>query len=147
MKINDLKRYLGIAFSKKTENCLLDCSQLILRLSFSGLLLTHGWAKLSQFSAKAEYFPDPIGLGSGCTLALAILTEFFASLFVALGLFTRVSALGIVMTMLVIVFVFHGSDPFSQKEMALLYGFAFISIMAAGGGRWSLDRWIQNRFH
>ena len=146
MKLNDLKRYIGIAFSTKTENCLIDCSQLILRLSFSGLLLTHGWAKLSQFSAKAQHFPDPIGLGSECTLVLAILVEFFASLFIAAGLFTRAAALSVVTTMLVIVFIFHGSDPFSQKELALLYGFAFISIMVAGGGRWSLDRLIHRRF-
>ncbi len=145
MNIKNLKKYMGIAFSPKVENLLSDCSQLIIRLSFSGLLLTHGWGKLSQFTIKAESFPDPIGLGSQMTLILAIFAEFVAALFVAFGLLTRISAFGVVITMAIIVFVFHGDDPLSHKELALLYGFAFLSIMVAGGRRWSLDDFFHRR--
>ena len=146
MNFNKIKKYTGIAFSSKIENLLSDCSQLIIRLGFSALLLTHGWPKLINFSQKAESFPDPIGLGSQVTLALAVLAEFVAALFIALGLFTRISALGVVVTMAIIVFVFHGDDPFSHKELALLYCFAFSSIMVAGSPRWSLDNFLNRRF-
>ena len=145
MNISTFKKNTGIAFSPRLENLLSDCSQLIIRLSFSALLMTHGWGKLSQFTLKAENFPDPIGLGSQTTIILAILAEFVASLFIAFGLFTRISAFGVVFMMAIIVFVFHGDDPFSQKEMALLYGFAFLSIMVAGGRRWSLDNFLHRR--
>jgi putative oxidoreductase len=37
-------------------------------------------------------------------------------------------------------FITHGEDPFGEKEMAVLYTIAFLTIFLTGSGRYSLDR-------
>lgn len=112
---------------------------LILRVVASAYMLTHGWAKLTGFSEMSAQFPDPIGVGSTLSLALIIGAEFFASLFIILGLFTRLAAVPIVIAMSVAAFVIHSADPFNVKELALLYLVVYIFILMAGAGRYSLD--------
>lgn len=112
---------------------------LILRVVASAYMLTHGWAKLTGFSDMSAQFPDPIGVGSTLSLALIIGAEFFASLFIILGLFTRLAAVPIVIAMSVAAFVIHSADPFNVKELALLYLVVYIFILMAGAGRYSLD--------
>ncbi len=112
---------------------------LILRVVASAYMLTHGWAKLTGFSDMSAQFPDPIGVGSTLSLALIIGAEFFASLFIILGLFTRLAAVPIVIAMSVAAFVIHSANPFNVKELALLYLVVYIFILMAGAGRYSLD--------
>ena len=45
---------------------------LALRVLFGVLLLSHGIAKVDDFAALSEVFPDPLGLGSRISLTLAI---------------------------------------------------------------------------
>ena len=95
---------------------------LVLRVG-AGLMMAfaHGWGKMIKFQEIAPRFPDPIGLGSHFSLGLAVFAEFFCSLLVVVGLFTRFAALNVVVTMLVAAFVIHAADPFAKKELALLY--------------------------
>ena len=146
IKKKTIKTVLGIEFPAQLEEILNEISHLILRIGFSGLIMTHGWGKLAHYSEKVESFPDPIGLGSQYSLILAIGAEFFAGLLLMLGLFTRLSALGLVITMFVIIFIFHGADPFQVKELAMLYGIAFLALMISGGKKWSLDHFLRTRF-
>ena len=44
---------------------------LALRVLFGVLLLSHGIAKVDDFAALSEVFPDPLGLGSRISLTLA----------------------------------------------------------------------------
>ena len=55
------------------------------RIIFGGLLMSHGIAKWQNFDALSAAFPDPLGVGSGVSLALAI----FGVLVLALGAVTR----------------------------------------------------------
>lgn len=139
---------------KKIKKCLFNkashsyqaIGELILRLVLGGFILSHGWAKFFSFSEKAEYFPDPLGIGSTLSLSLATFAEFFCSIFLILGLFTRFAALNILITMLVAGLIFHAADPFTKKELALLYAAGFLYFTIVGGNRFSIDEWIRKRF-
>lgn len=113
---------------------------LILRLGFGlSLAIFHGLPKLLDFANKMNTFPDPLGIGSTLSLSLMIFAEFFCAILVALGIFTRYAAAPVIIGMAVAFFVIHGSDPFAKKELAYAYFVAFLSIFAAGPGRYSGD--------
>ncbi len=112
---------------------------LFLRVSFSGLLLTHGVPKLIKLFSGDHAFADPIGTGALVALILAVLGEVVFPLFVIIGYKTRWMAIPVIITMGVAAFVFHAPDPFSSKEKALLYFCAFIAIALLGAGRFSID--------
>jgi putative oxidoreductase len=136
---------------------------LILRIGIGGYLITHGWGKLQMLLAGgADKFGDPIGLGSTLSLALVTTSEFLCALLVILGLWTRLAAVPVVISMSVAAFVVHAKDPWSMetaanaffsgasktwfsKEPALLFLFPFLSLVFTGGGRLSLDGLIGMR--
>lgn len=111
----------------------------ILRLGFALLLIPHGYNKLQSFLAGDHDFPDPLHISPAGSQALTIFAEFFCALFLILGLFTRLSALILIVCMLVIAFVIHGQDPLGDKEQSLLYLIGFIAIFLTGPGKYSLD--------
>lgn len=136
---------------------------LILRLGIGGYLLTHGWGKLQMVLAgDFAKFGDPIGLGSGLSLVLVTMAEFFCALAVIVGLATRPAAAVIVFSMSVAAFG-TGSHPWTMeeaarrfmagaskswasKEPALLYLIPFLALVLTGAGGLSLDRWIRTRW-
>ena len=123
-----------------------DTAELALRLITAVFMLTHGWGKVFHFSEKMEYFPDPLGLGSVLSLSLAGFAEFFCSLLLLAGLFTRFAALNLLITMLTAGLVFHWADPFGKKELALLYAVVFVYFVIVGGNRFSLDECLRKKY-
>ncbi len=119
-----------------------NVATLILRLSFGGLMLTHGYQKLLNYSNLSEKFMDFMGLGSEISLILTIGAELGCAILLLLGLFTRFAAVPLIITMLVATFLAHGSDPLADKEMALLYLSGYFSILLLGAGTFSLDHLI-----
>ena len=119
---------------------------LILRVSV-GLMMAfgHGWGKLSGFGERAAKFADPYGLGSEVSLTLAVFAEFFCSLALALGLFTRAATVPMIITMLTAALIIHADDPWGRKEMAVLYLVPLVTILILGPGRYSLDRVLWGR--
>jgi putative oxidoreductase len=113
---------------------------LILRISFSGLMLVHGIPKLLEVLQGDFSFGDPIGVGAALTKILAVVGEVICPLLMIIGYKTRLAAIPAMITMFVAAFIVHGSDPFSSKEKALLFGFAFLVIALAGAGKFSVDR-------
>jgi putative oxidoreductase len=103
------------------EETLSDIGKLMLRLSSGGFMLTHGYPKLMAWSTKSATFPDPLGVGSATSLALAIFAEFFCALAVMAGALTRPAVVPLIVTMVVAGFVVHGPDPWGKKEKAVLY--------------------------
>jgi putative oxidoreductase len=112
-----------------------------------GLLMAggHGWGKLMAWSQKADTFPDPLGVGSPVSLALAIFAELFCALLLAVGLGTRLVVVPLIVTMVVAAFVVHGGDPWQRKELAVLYLVGFLVLLVTGGGRFSLDAVVWPR--
>ena len=113
---------------------------LILRIASGGMMLVaHGWGKLLAFSEKSGGFPDPLGIGSETSTAMAIFAEVVCALAIILGLFTRVAAMPLVVTMLVAALIVHGDDPFQKKEFALVYALPFLTLIFTGAGKYSID--------
>lgn len=137
---------------------------LILRLGIGGYMLSHGWGKLQMVLAgDFGKFGDPIGLGSGTSLVLMVMAEFFCALLVIFGLATRFAAAPIVFGMAVAAFVTHGGDPWTMgqgtalfmaakakswasKEPALLFLIPFLALMFTGAGKISIDELIWRRW-
>lgn len=137
LKNNEMVKFLFFSAPlKENEN---SSALLLLRLFIGVLMLTHGWGKLSNFEALSGVFPDPVGLGSKLSLILAVGAEFFASIFLILGLLTRLSVIPLAFTMSVAFFVVHAADTFQVKELALLYLGIYLFIFLAGPGKYSLD--------
>ena len=133
-----MKKFLFFGAPLKEEES--SGAILLLRIFIGLLMMTHGWGKLSNFGAFSGGFPDPIGLGSEFSLILAIGAEFFASIFLILGLLTRLSVIPLAFTMIVAFFVVHAADPFQAKELSLIYLGIYIYLFLAGPGKYSLDR-------
>ena len=114
---------------------------LILRIGFALLMMTHGFAKMSNFTTMSATF-DPIGLGGGFSLSLVIFAEVFCSIGLLVGLLTRAATIPLIINMLVAVLVAHGGDPLAAKEMGLLYLIVYVAILFTGPGKFSVDRYI-----
>ena len=136
---------LGIRFQDKWEKQLTNYGWLFFRVGVAFLMLLHGYGKLVNFSNIAPNFMNFLGIGSTLSLALVVMSEFFGSLFIIFGLLTRWASFSVVFTMLVAAFVAHGADPFSEKELAVLYAVAFFFLLLVGGGKYSLDNYLKNK--
>ncbi|WP_109831481.1 DoxX family protein [Reichenbachiella versicolor] len=113
---------------------------LLLRVSFSVMMLTHGYPKLMKLVEGKMSFLDPIGIGEVPSLILAVIGELICPVLVIVGYKTKYSALPVIATMTVATFVVHAGDALAKKELALLYLFGFIAIALLGGGKHSIDR-------
>lgn len=117
----------------------IDTGLLVLRVAVGCLMLVHGVPKLMGFSEMADKFPDPIGLGSQLSLIMAIGAEVGCSILLILGLGTRLAAIPLAFTMIIALFVVHGSDPWKVKELAAVFLATYVVIILAGPGGFSLD--------
>lgn len=124
----------------------IDLSLLILRIAGGALMLTHGVGKMEAlFGTDPIQFPDPIGLGATTSLALAVFAEVLCAVFLIIGFATRFSALSLLITMLVAVFIIHSADPFAKQELPLIYGSIYLVLLIAGAGKFSIDNLIFNK--
>ncbi len=118
-----------------------DFGYLFLRLGAGGTMFwQHGWPKLMSFGERMDSFADPFGLGSTFSLILILLAEVVCAALVVLGLWTRASLIPLIIGMAVIAFMVKGDADFSEKELALVYLFAFVTLLFTGSGRFSVDR-------
>ncbi|TXK77992.1 DoxX family protein [Rheinheimera tangshanensis] len=87
---------------------------LLLRLYLTPVMMQAGWTKLHNFDSTLSWFADPDwGLGlpaPALMLSLVILLELGGGLALLLGLFTRMTALGLSITMLVAMGAVHAKN-------------------------------------
>jgi uncharacterized membrane protein YphA (DoxX/SURF4 family) len=87
---------------------------LLLRLYLTPVMMQAGWTKLQSFDSTLSWFANPDwGLGlpaPALMLSLVILLELGGGLALLLGLFTRLTALGLSMTMLVAMLTVHAKN-------------------------------------
>lgn len=119
-----------------------NTAMLILRITAAVLLLGHGYDKLIHFSEKHSQFMNFMHLGPALSYALVVFAEFFCSLLLLIGLFTRLAAIPLIINMAVAVFVAHKGDVFGDGEHAALYLGMYIVILLLGAGRVSVDSMI-----
>jgi putative oxidoreductase len=126
----------------------IDLALLILRL-WAGLLLfvEHGLPKVTHFSQMSGHFPNPIHIGSVPSLLFAILSDAICSLLVAFGIAARYPALIVVINLATAFTLVHHmklSGP-GNGELPLLFLGAFLTIVIAGAGRYSIDAKLFRR--
>lgn len=129
---------------------------LVLRLTLAVVIFPHGaqkvlgWFGGHGFKNTLKFFT---GSGIPARLALlAIATEFFGPLGLAVGLLTRVAAFGIACVMLVAIITVHRPYGFfmnwfgNQKgegfEYHLLALGIAIALIVGGAGAWSVDSFL-----
>jgi putative oxidoreductase len=133
-----MKQVLTLSFVPTS----VDLGLLLLRLWYGiPMVWLHGWPKLVGFSKMSGGFPDPLGVGSQTSLILAILGEVVCPILLILGLFTRFAALGAAITMAVAFWGVHSLVLRGEGsgEMAFVYLGAYVALLIAGPGRFSMD--------
>lgn len=119
---------------------------LLARIVSGGFMLTHGIQKYHMLMTDGPVeFGDPIGIGPGPSLVLAVLAELVCSALLIIGFATRIVTLPLIITMLVAVFVVHSADPFEAKELACLYLLIYVLLFITGSGIYSVDGVINRR--
>jgi putative oxidoreductase len=119
-----------------------NAAMLILRLGVGILMMMHGYDKLKHFGDLQHKFMNFLGIGSTMSLALLVFAEFFCSLFLILGLFTRLAVIPLIIATCVMVFKAHNGDVFGDGETAALYLTAYLVLLFVGPGRVSVDSMI-----
>lgn len=124
-----------------------DLGLLILRLGVGvTLALGHGLGKLPPSDGFIAA-TGSLGFPAPALFAwLAALAEFGGGLLLALGLLTRPAALAVAFTMAVAFFGQHAGDAFADRELALVYGVAALSLLASGSGMFSVDAALRRRW-
>jgi putative oxidoreductase len=135
----NIKRF----FRVPTHATVLDAALLLMRLVAGLAFVLHGWGKIQNPFG----WMGPDGFAPGIFQALAAISEFGGGLAWILGLLTPLASLGLAATMAV-AFSFHAlqGDPFvasgggASSELAAVYFAVAILLLAAGPGRFSVDR-------
>ena len=119
---------------------------LIARVATAVFMLTHGLPKLGGlFSGEPVQFADPFGLGPTVSLALSAFAEAICSLFVLVGLGTRLAVIPLIINLLTALLHVHRDDPFSKMELPLYFLIIFIALLFSGSGKYSVDYLLQRR--
>lgn len=123
-----------------------DIALLLVRLTVGAFMLTHGIPKLEKLlGAEPITFGDPLGVTEPISLGLAVFGEVVCSALLILGLFTRLAAFALAFTMFVAAFLAQSGAPFGKRELALMYLLIYVAILFVGPGRYSLDRWLEQK--
>ena len=150
-----MRKLFGLSFVPLNA----DLGLLVFRVAMAVLMIRfHGWGKLTGWAdeslcvpnlfsfagAQKEFhtFPNYIGISSELSYVFVTWFETFGAMMVVLGLFTRLNALGLFITMMV-AWTFHHGMRFSGPnagEMPFAYGFGYLLLFLAGAGKYALDR-------
>jgi len=131
-----MRKLLSTSYSDNAFNFALLVQRVVTGML---LLIGHGLPKISNFSELSTSFYDPLRVGHRGSLILVILAEMFCSMFLVLGLFTRIAAFIIVFSLSVAVFIYHQGQPLKNVELGAIYLTSVFTIMIIGPGRVSVD--------
>jgi len=117
----------------------------VLRIVSAFLVVQHGTAKHLGFPHVAMFD----NLAPFSLIGIAGILEIVGGVLLLIGLFTRPVAFLLSGEMAFAYFIAHAPHGFwpllNRGELAALYTFVFLYLAAAGGGPWSLDRWLGAR--
>jgi putative oxidoreductase len=123
-----------------------DAGLLLIRLLSGGMILTHGIPKINRlFGPDPVKFADPFGLGPEISLSMAVFAEVICAVLVIIGLKTRLATIPLMITMLTAAFYAHWNDPFSKKELPLLFFTVFLALLIFDSGKFSVDRLLKRK--
>jgi putative oxidoreductase len=119
-----------------------NTAMLLLRLAAAGLMVKHGYDKMVHFEETAKQMINFMGIGQNASAALVIFAEFFCSLLLIIGLFTRFACIPLIICMAVAVFKAHNGDILGDGSTAALFLGCYIVLLLTGPGKISVDSMI-----
>lgn len=132
-----------MSFLKKLEPLTL----LLLRCGLALVFIYHGYPKLFGGTAKFVEAFQAIGLPSYFVYVAGTI-EFFGGVALALGLFTPVAGLLLLLDMCAAMWKYNfneGIYAVREYELPLILGLACLALAATGPGPFSLDHLIHRR--
>ena len=126
-------------FSSRYSAGAVNAGMLFLRCGLGILMFNHGYQKITHFSATAQHMPNLLGMGSTVNTCLIIFAEFFCSLFLMMGLFTRLACIPLLIGMGVALVKAHHLDIFATGQLPAVFIVGFIAILFIGPGKISID--------
>jgi putative oxidoreductase len=130
-----MRKFLSISYNQASFNM----AMLVLRVGGGAIAMSHGYSKLVHFAEMKSKFMNFMGIGSTLSLTLVIFAEFFCSIFIIIGLFSRLVVIPLIISMSVALFKAHNGDIFGDGERAALFLTIFITLLLCGPGKASVD--------
>jgi putative oxidoreductase len=135
---------------RKAESVLAQGSSgvaLAVRLGLAAVFAPSGWGKLLNLERTIGYF-ESLGIpGAQFQAPLAAVSELVLGVFLALGWYTRISAVPLMVIMAVAIRTAHWEDLDGWSSLLSLSDFLYLALLAGlatrGPGAFSLDRWIR----
>lgn len=141
-----MKKIVSYIFKTQPKSSTVDISLLVFRVLISlSMINTHGMKKIVHFEESIQHIPDPFGIGGEISTYIAITANIVAPIFVIFGFVTRLAALVILSVTLIGFFVVHANDPWTVRDIPLMYSLAFLLILYLGAGKYSIDHNIYKR--
>ncbi len=132
-------------FLFSTSSYLSSVNLLLFRVVISASLMTHGYGKLLRLIDGDIWSRTHFIFNEEISMALVVFGEFFAPLFVLIGVGTRIFAIPIIYTFCVIVFDVHWGDSFGKMEKGLMFLVSYVLIFLSGPGKISVDNLISKK--
>ncbi len=131
----------------------IDFAILLIRLTIGVLMAFYGLHKLQGFEqmAASDFWMKHVnffGLTGKVPLTLTIFAELFCSIFLILGLFTRLSLIPLLFCMGFIVVVINKFEIVSNGEngmelnAAFTYFVIYLALFFTGAGKYSIDHFL-----
>ncbi|MEM1309441.1 MAG: DoxX family protein [Cyanobacteria bacterium P01_D01_bin.71] len=130
-----------------SANTLSQATLAILRVTLGIMMVHNGLDKLADIESFARAYVEYLGLPFPIFLSyIAAYTELIGAPLVAVGLFTRFSALGLFSTMCVAMYhhISVAGLSLPYLELSAIYAAAFFYFFVNGGGLYSFDALIAN---
>jgi uncharacterized membrane protein YphA (DoxX/SURF4 family) len=136
-----------------------DVAAVILRLMLAGIFIGQAWIKLTNYEWGTTWYKGEEGMDARLQTAVAI-GEMLCGLALAVGLLTRVAALGVIVIMIGALYMVTwrmdfinipdtGVSGFGVKEVGFAYNYAIAAMAAClvilGGGVLSFDHFLWRR--
>lgn len=134
------------------DNKVMNIGWLLFRIHVGLSIAIHaGWPKLSSLGAPGWFTQQVAGLGFNFPspafwATISVWGEFAGGILIAIGLFTRFSAVQLAFQFFIIAFLWYENpEPLTGMYFQHLLFWGFVLIAFGGGGRYSFDRLIMNR--
>ena len=134
----------------------LSLGLLLIRIIIGVVMAFYGYEKLMHFSemAASDFWAKEIsflGFTGKIPLALTVFAEFFCSLLLLIGLFTRLALIPLLICMGYIIIVvaqfsiIDSGDNGIQVNTAFVYFMIYLALFLTGPGKYSIDAQLSKK--
>ncbi len=121
-----------------SEESMRNWGLLFLRIAIAVVFIAHGWAKLQGIEQTVGFF-DKSGIPlAGFFAWVVALVEFLGGIAVLLGVYTRLVAKLLIVTMIVALLTVHMGTPWKGAELPIVLLGGSCALLALGAGKWRL---------